>query len=134
MIEAHVDVKTTDGYLVRLFVMFFTKRRPDQVKTNCYAQSAQIRKIRKKRVEIIAAKAGKEVLGRLLNCGLLHDMMAIPWGKCKDLDDELTHTRVVTIISIIIIIIMMMDDDDHDDDDQRSMSDRDCVDTVTRSA
>merc|ERR1711972_1184994 len=59
LIEAHVDVKTTDGFLVRLFVIAFTKRRPDQVKTNCYAQSAQIRKIRKKMIDIIIEEAGK---------------------------------------------------------------------------
>merc|ERR1711979_152178 len=58
LIEAHVDVKTTDGYVVRLFVIAFTKRRPDQVKTNCYAQSAQIRKIRRKMVEIMTKEAG----------------------------------------------------------------------------
>jgi len=57
MIEAHVDVKTTDGYVVRLFVIAFTKRRQDQVKTNCFAQSAQIRKIRKKMVDIMAKEA-----------------------------------------------------------------------------
>merc|ERR1719231_755997 len=45
LIEANTDVKTTDGYMVRLFVIAFTKRRPDQVKTNCYAQSAQVRKM-----------------------------------------------------------------------------------------
>merc|ERR1712203_252986 len=33
LIEANVDVKTTDGFLVRLFVIAFTKRRPDQVST-----------------------------------------------------------------------------------------------------
>merc|ERR1712146_679807 len=58
MIEAHVDVKTTDGYTVRLFVIAFTKRRADQVKTNCYAQTAQIRRIRKKMVEIMTKEAG----------------------------------------------------------------------------
>merc|ERR1711948_76025 len=57
-IEANVDVKTTDGYVVRLFVIAFTMRRPDQVKTNCYAQTAQIRKIRKKMVEIMTKEAG----------------------------------------------------------------------------
>ncbi|KAG1904332.1 ribosomal S3Ae family-domain-containing protein [Suillus fuscotomentosus] len=32
LIEAHVDVKTTDGYrLIRLFVLAFTKRRPNQI-------------------------------------------------------------------------------------------------------
>merc|ERR1719479_454844 len=66
MIEAHVDVKTTDGYLVRLFVIAFTKKRPDQVRTNCYAQTAQIRKIRKRMVTIIANEAGKVQLRDLV--------------------------------------------------------------------
>merc|ERR1719217_1890626 len=61
-----VDVKTTDGYTVRLFVIAFTKRRPDQVKTNCYAQSAQIRKIRAKMTEIMANEAGKGQLRDLV--------------------------------------------------------------------
>jgi len=66
LIEANVDVKTTDGYLVRLFVIAFTKRRPDQVSTKCYAQSAQIRKIRKKMVEIMVNEAGKVQLRDLV--------------------------------------------------------------------
>jgi len=66
MIEAHVDVKTTDGYVVRLFVIAFTKRRADQVKTNCYAQSAQIRKIRKKMTEIMTKEAGTVQLRELV--------------------------------------------------------------------
>merc|ERR1712061_847884 len=66
IIEAHVDVKTTDGYLVRMFVIAFTKRRPDQVKTNCYAQTAQIRKIRKKMTEIMTNEAGKVQLRELV--------------------------------------------------------------------
>jgi small subunit ribosomal protein S3Ae len=66
LIEAHVDVKTTDGYVVRMFVIAFTKRRPDQVKTNCYAQTAQIRKIRKKMTEIMTAEASKVQLRELV--------------------------------------------------------------------
>merc|ERR1712187_399076 len=66
IIEAHVDVKTTDGYLVRMFVIAFTKRRPDQVKTNCYAQTAQVRKIRKKMTEIMTNEAGKVQLRELV--------------------------------------------------------------------
>jgi small subunit ribosomal protein S3Ae len=66
LIEAYSDVKTTDGYTVRIFVMGFTKKRPDQVKTNCYAQSAQIRKIRIKMVEIIQSEAGKGQLRDLV--------------------------------------------------------------------
>jgi len=50
LIEAHVDVKTTDGYFIRLFAIGFTKRRPSQVRKTTYAQSSQIREIRKKDV------------------------------------------------------------------------------------
>lgn len=57
LIEAHVDVKTTDGYLIRLFAIAFTKRRPSQVKKTTYAQTAQIREIRKKMFEIMTREA-----------------------------------------------------------------------------
>merc|ERR1719405_472985 len=66
LIEAHVDVKTTDGYLVRLFAIAFTRRRDNQEKTNCYAQSAQIRKIRRKMIDIITEEAGKVQLRELV--------------------------------------------------------------------
>ncbi|KAI8842564.1 putative S-phase-specific ribosomal protein cyc07 [Chytridium lagenaria] len=42
LIEAHVDVKTTDGYLIRIFTIAFTKRRPNQIRKTTYASSAQI--------------------------------------------------------------------------------------------
>ncbi|KAF8627205.1 hypothetical protein AX15_004521 [Amanita polypyramis BW_CC] len=57
LIEAHVDVKTTDGYLLRLFAIAFTKRRPTQVKKTTYAQTSQVREIRKKMFEIITREA-----------------------------------------------------------------------------
>lgn len=46
LIEAHVDVKTTDNYTLRMFCIGFTKRRPNQVKRTCYAQSSQIRQVK----------------------------------------------------------------------------------------
>jgi len=66
LIEANCDVKTTDGYLVRLFCIAFTKRHDEQVKSNCYAQSSQIRRIRKKMVEIMSAEASKVPLRELV--------------------------------------------------------------------
>lgn len=45
LIEAHVDVKTTDNYTLRMFCIGFTKRRQNQVKRTCYAQSSQIRQV-----------------------------------------------------------------------------------------
>ncbi|TVU48044.1 hypothetical protein EJB05_07666 [Eragrostis curvula] len=70
LIEAHVDVKTTDGYMLRLFCIGFTKRRPNQVKRTCYAQSSQIRQIRRKMVEIMASQAStcdlKELVSKFI--------------------------------------------------------------------
>lgn len=75
-IEANVDVKTTDGYLVRLFSIAYTKRRAGQVRKTTYAKSSQIREIRKKMMEImireasscdlkaLVAKFSPEVIGR----------------------------------------------------------------------
>merc|ERR1712110_1060570 len=53
LIEANVDVKTTDGYVLRCFCIGFTKKRPFQIRKTSYAQSAQIRAIRKKMVDIM---------------------------------------------------------------------------------
>jgi small subunit ribosomal protein S3Ae len=38
LIEASVDVKTNDGYTLRMFCIGFTARRPGQVKRTSYAQ------------------------------------------------------------------------------------------------
>ena len=43
LIEAHVDVKTTDGYLLRVFCIGFTQKQQHSTKKHCYAQSQQVR-------------------------------------------------------------------------------------------
>eukprot|EP00173_Palmaria_palmata_P001424 Plantae.Rhodophyta-Palmaria_palmata.ctg17934.p1 GENE.Plantae.Rhodophyta-Palmaria_palmata.ctg17934~~Plantae.Rhodophyta-Palmaria_palmata.ctg17934.p1 ORF type:complete len:271 (+),score=58.77 Plantae.Rhodophyta-Palmaria_palmata.ctg17934:51-863(+) len=57
LIEANVDVKTSDGYTLRLFAIGFTKRRPNQVRTTSYAQSSQVRKIRRKMINVMKREA-----------------------------------------------------------------------------
>merc|ERR1712054_670964 len=61
LIEAHVDVKTADGYLLRVLCIGFTKKRPFQIRKTSYAQSAQIRAIRKKMVDIMIKAVEKFV-------------------------------------------------------------------------
>merc|ERR1712188_26 len=53
LIEAQVDVKTTDGYVLRIFAIGFTKKRPNSDRKTAYAKSSQIRMIRQKMVEIM---------------------------------------------------------------------------------
>jgi small subunit ribosomal protein S3Ae len=57
LIEAHMDVKTTDNFTLRMFCIGFTKRRQNQVKRTCYAQSSQIKQIRRKMREIMTNQA-----------------------------------------------------------------------------
>lgn len=59
LIEARADVKTTDGYTLRMFSIAFTQKRPNQIKKTWYAQAGQIRQIRKKMVDIMTAEASK---------------------------------------------------------------------------
>uniref|UniRef100_A0A8C5LLJ4 Small ribosomal subunit protein eS1 n=1 Tax=Leptobrachium leishanense TaxID=445787 RepID=A0A8C5LLJ4_9ANUR len=70
MIEAHVDVKTTDGYLLRLFCVGFTKKRSNQIRKTSYAQHQQVRQIRKKMMEIMTREVQindlKEVVNKLI--------------------------------------------------------------------
>jgi small subunit ribosomal protein S3Ae len=57
LIEAQIDVKTTDGYMLRVFAIAFTKKRNNQLKKTSYAQTSQIRQIRKKMFDIITREA-----------------------------------------------------------------------------
>merc|ERR1712127_830815 len=70
LIEANVDVKTTDGYLLRLFCIGFTKKRQNSQRKTCYAQHTQIKAIRKKMVELMSREVSsndlKEVVNKLI--------------------------------------------------------------------
>jgi len=65
LIEANVTVKTTDDYLLRIFAIGFTKRRPNQIKKTTYAQSSQIRAIRKKMMDIMTHEVSSCALNQL---------------------------------------------------------------------
>lgn len=60
LIEAFVDVRTTDGYYLRMFCIGFTKKQSNQqAKSTCYAQSGQVRAIRRKMFDIMTEEASK---------------------------------------------------------------------------
>merc|ERR1712070_1187022 len=67
LIEAWVDVKTTDGYVMRLFCIGFTKKRQNQLKKTCYANSSQQKLIRKKMRDIMVRESTSCELKELVN-------------------------------------------------------------------
>ncbi|XP_003385841.1 PREDICTED: 40S ribosomal protein S3a-like [Amphimedon queenslandica] len=70
LIEAIVDAKTTDGYLLRVFCIGFTRKQPNQIKKTAYAKASQCREIRKRMVEMMKAEISgvdlKEVVTKLI--------------------------------------------------------------------
>ncbi|ODV92539.1 hypothetical protein CANCADRAFT_87917 [Tortispora caseinolytica NRRL Y-17796] len=65
LIEANVAVKTADDYYIRVFAIAFTKRAPTQIKKTTYAQSSQIRAVRKVMTEIIQREVSNATLPQL---------------------------------------------------------------------
>jgi len=84
MIQANVDVKTTDDYHLRIFVVAFSKKQQQQQKKTSYIQTQQVKAIRRKMTEIIT----REVQGgdiRTLIGKLIPDSMA------KDIEKAVHH-------------------------------------------
>jgi len=70
LIEANMDVKTTDGYLLRVFCIGYTQKDEKSKRKTCYAQHTQVKSIRKTMVDKITkditSNDMKEVVRKLI--------------------------------------------------------------------
>jgi len=76
LIEAHVDVRTTDGYALRIFAIAFTKKQKDQRRKAAYATSSQVKQIRRRMMELIAKDAAATDLN-----GVVEKLMTEAMGR-----------------------------------------------------
>ena len=53
MIEVNSDIKTKDGFFLRIFLIAFSRKRRNQVRKTSYVKTSQIRAIRRKMGEIL---------------------------------------------------------------------------------
>lgn len=78
LIEASLDVRTTDGYLLRVFCIGFTNKDNLSQRKTCYAQKRQVRKIRSKMFEIITREISscdlREVVNKLMPDSIAKDI------------------------------------------------------------
>lgn len=74
LIEAFAQARTTDGYLLRMFCIAFTKRSKRQVKATTYAKNSQQKLIRQKMQEIMVAECQKSTLKDLFKKFLSDDI------------------------------------------------------------
>jgi len=65
LVEAFVQAKTNDGYLIRMFCIGFTRRHKRQVKATVYAKNSQQKLIRQKMMEIMVNECQKSSLKEL---------------------------------------------------------------------
>merc|ERR1711988_623347 len=63
LIDVVADIKTQDGYILRVLMTTFTAKKPNQLKNNTYAKHSQIRAIRKSFVKYIARRAASSSIG-----------------------------------------------------------------------
>jgi len=56
-IDVQAEVKTLDGYILRIFVVGFTSRQTGQIRKCSYAQHTQVKQIRKKITDILNTEA-----------------------------------------------------------------------------
>ena len=105
LIEANVTVKTTDDYLLRLFAIAFTKRRQNQVKKTTYAQSSQIRAIRKRMTEIIQREATSCTLNQLVT-KLIPEVIGREIEKATQGIYPLQNVRIISALLQLVLIIL----------------------------
>jgi len=79
MIQCAVDAKTTDNYHLRVFIVAFTKKQSQgQIKKTTYAQSQQVKQIRKKMTEIVSKQVSNcdvpELIKKLLPDSIASDI------------------------------------------------------------
>jgi small subunit ribosomal protein S3Ae len=67
LIETFVDVKTTDGFVLRFFIVAFTLKSKNQLKATSYAQRSQIKLIRRKMNEVVTKEVNKSTLKELVS-------------------------------------------------------------------
>jgi small subunit ribosomal protein S3Ae len=78
-VDVQAEVKTLDGYILRIFVVAFTGRQTGQIRKCSYAQHAQIKQIRKKIIDILVKESQSVNLVELVQKFTLE---AIP-EQCK---------------------------------------------------
>lgn len=93
LLECYVDAKTSDGFLLRVFVFAITNKNKGQQKATSYAQRGQIKQIRK----IINAIVTKEVKKNTLK-----DL--VPKLLNSDITEEITNqaSKIFPVKSVLL--------------------------------
>jgi len=102
LIEAFVQAKTSDGYIVRMFSIGFTRKTKRQVKATCYAKASKKKQIRQRMMEIMQSHIQKYSLKDLVKILIKGDIGKQIQKECSTkifpLDDNSCMVRKVKIL------------------------------------
>ena len=99
LIDVFLDCKTSDGFLLRFFVIAFTARTKKQLRAAAFAQRSQVKQIRAIIKKVLVSTVKKSTLKELVN-KLLDDKLTTEMtNKCKKIYpiDNCTIRKVKTI-------------------------------------
>jgi len=120
LIEAYQDVKTTDGFVVRVFCMAFTAKQKDQVKLSAYAQSAQIKRIRIKMREIMEFEISrgplKDLVKKIIQRHIENDILSKTRGIFPLKECHIQKVKIVKKPKLDIVRLFEMHDKTDADD------------------
>jgi len=105
LIDVFADVKTVDGYILRVLVTTFTSRKQGQAKANSYAKASQIRAIRKAFVKVLTKIAQTETIADFAS-NVLNDIVA---GKLTDKGKKIFPLSHVLVRKVKVLKKAKMD-------------------------
>lgn len=83
-IETSIDIKTEDGFFLRIFCIAFSKRKKKQVKKTSYLTSSVIRALRRKIIKVVIKFTShynlKNIVGKFLSEKLTFEIE----NECKN--------------------------------------------------
>ena len=99
LIDIFVDCKTSDGFLMRFFVICFTAKTPNQQRGTSYAQRSQIKQIRAIIKKIIISNVKKSTLKDLVTKVLGDKITKDMENRCKKIHpiEHCTIRKIKTI-------------------------------------
>jgi len=74
LIEAPMEIKTADGYVLRIFVICFTKKQSNQLSKNCYSKTRLEKWVRLRMTKIATQMLGKVTINKAVEL-LLNDVL-----------------------------------------------------------
>ena len=83
LVNAEVDVKTQDGFIIRMFAMGFTKKLNNSQKKHAYANQTETRKIREEMINSMREAASNNNVGQLCKDIVEEKIEASIIDKCK---------------------------------------------------